>query len=227
MGPAAIVDWLQNAAAVHCEQAGWSIDRLREEGSVWFVRELELKLEAPARHLDPIEVETWVSDLRRFRTHREYLVRSGDRVVARAQADWLFLGTTKTGGLRPRRPPQTMKDSFPFDETTAFGAETPLAFPDADIDTRPRLERTIMPSELDENGHVNHAVYLDWIEDEAALNGRPALERVRLEFLDDAGPGDAVKIASGSMTPRLEEAVRIEEGGRCLVRANVLRGPGA
>jgi hypothetical protein len=73
-----------------------------------------------------------VSDLRRFRTHREYVVRTGEEVVARAQADWLFLGTTAQGKLRPRRPPEAMQDAFPFDPALGLRGEPPLAWADPD-----------------------------------------------------------------------------------------------
>jgi acyl-CoA thioesterase FadM len=225
VSPSAVVDWLQTTAALHCHDAGWSIDRLRAEGFVWFVREFDLILDAPARHLDRVEVETWVSDLRRFRTHREYVVRTGEEVVARAQADWLFLGTTAQGKLRPRRPPEAMQDAFPFDPALGLRGEPPLAWADPDGAATTCLARRVMPSELDENAHVNHATYLDWLEDEALLDGRAPLRRARLEFLDDAAAGEEVEVQRWARSEQLEDA-RITRAGAPLVRA-VIERPGA
>jgi hypothetical protein len=52
------------------------------------------------RYGDEIEATTWIADFRRVRSRRDYVVHAGERRVAHASTDWVFVdGAT----LRPRR----------------------------------------------------------------------------------------------------------------------------
>ena len=53
----------------------------------------------------------------------------------------------------------------------------------------------VRPQDLDPMGHVNNAVYLDWIEEAVAAAGRPEVttavpRRVAIEYAASAEPGD-------------------------------------
>lgn len=200
-----MVDLMQEAAAWHCEAAGWSLDRTLGEGLLWFVRELVVSVERPVRRGESLTVETWVSDFRRFRTHREYRVLVGEEVAARGQADWLFLARSPEGAIRPRRLPEDMVHDFAFDDETSLGDRPKPAWPDLEGTPSFRMVREVMASELDENDHVNHARYLDWWEDAFAKAGLAAPSTLRLEYLKDANAGDEI-------------AVEIFEGGGRIVR---------
>ena len=194
--PWRIVDWLQEAAAVHSHQVGWPVDRLRETGALWFVRELTLVIDQPLQFQDAIEIETWVSDLRRFRTHREYRVRTNTSLAVRAQADWLFLSRNANGQVRPQRPPEAMKAAFPFAEESALGdgVALPPITQESLSGVPPAHTRTVMPAEIDENGHVNHTHYVRWIEDLVAVAQLGPIHVLRAEFLKDADVGDELQV---------------------------------
>lgn len=209
---ACLVDWMQEAASLHCDHVGWSVDRLRDEGFLWFVRGLVLVRRAPIYCRDEVTVETWVSDRGRFRTHREYRVRRGEEVVACAQADWLFLARTKAGGVRPTRFPPAMVAAFAIEPETALeGVQVPEW--SADLDQSSALHRQVVPSELDGNGHVNHTIYLDWLADGYARAQRPVPGILRLEYVKDANDGDPVDVFLGA------EGAEIRSADTTLLRA--------
>ena len=58
---------------------------------MWLIRRTTLTLASPARYGDILDVRTWIADFRRVRSQREYEVRAGDRLVARASTDWVFV----------------------------------------------------------------------------------------------------------------------------------------
>lgn len=222
--PAALLDWMQETAARHCDAAGYPVDRLLEEGAVWFVREFILDLRRPIEWRESVTVETWVSDVRRFRTHREYRVLVGGEVAAQAQADWLFLSRTEAGGVRPRRPPEWMKDAFPLREDVALETDTIPPWPGRDIAelfTPLGHPRRVVPSELDANDHVNHVRYLTWLTDGSQASKLGALGYARLEFLKDADVGDEVAVQASPDAGGVRHA-RIVRGEETLLRA-VLR----
>lgn len=207
-----LVDWMQEAAFEHCDRAGWSVDRLRAAGALWFVRDLDLWIDAPVGTREAVYVETWVSDRRRFRTHREYRIRSGERTVARARAEWLFLARSGEG-VKPSRIPDDMAADFELEPEVAVPADALPAL-DPAAPAAPGVPRRVWPSETDAHHHVNHAIYLDWIDD--AVGRRSSAYRLR--FLKDALPGDQLELAP---TPL---GIRIRRGEDRLVEA-VLLGP--
>jgi acyl-ACP thioesterase len=75
--------------------------------------------------------------------------------------------------------------------------------------------------DIDPMGHVNNAVYLDWVEDSLASTGRDVdrLPRsMRLEYVASAGPSDEVVIeVAGTMDAW---AAGIRRDGADLVRAS-------
>src|SRR5688572_30515842 len=77
-----IAEYFQEAAVHSSTAGGYPPARYQEMGKSWFVHELEVMIDHPVGYGEKIAVETWISDVRRFRTHREYLVFDGaGRVV--------------------------------------------------------------------------------------------------------------------------------------------------
>lgn len=186
--PQRILEWMQEAAAHASFLGGYPPARYLELGASWFIHEIQLAVDRPIRCRDELTVETWVSDLRRFRSRRQYRLTVGGVIVARAEADWLLLERDPdTGKIRPRHPDEALKAAFPrVPETVLLPGEIPdlddepERAPDLDVDVR-----HVHPTEIDRHGHVNNVVYLRWVEDHARLRLGDALEldRVRLEYV--------------------------------------------
>src|SRR5262245_47025078 len=81
----AILRFLQEAATRASSDTGFDAAYYERERTLWLVRRTILALPAPARYGDELEAITWVADFRRVRSQRDYEVRAGDRLVARAQ----------------------------------------------------------------------------------------------------------------------------------------------
>ncbi len=200
--PAVYAQWFEEAAYHASKNAGFGPDEYVALGTAWVVRELDLEFLADARFGEQVTIETWVSDFRRVRSHREYLARRArDGVLlARQRVDWVYLD--RASGL-PRRTPADMAARFePFGEPVLKDFHAPKFSGDG----APRFETTrrVQAFEIDEMRIVNHPHYVNWIQEHlrealAARGGNAdALKNARhfFEFKQPARRGDVVTLCS-------------------------------
>ena len=105
------VRWLDRAAQLHAEALGYPYQRLIDEGLMWFVSRHEIDYLAEVWPGDELFVATWVRDLRRVKSWRDYVVvRPRDkRVVCRAATLWVLVDLATR---RPGRIPPEMARAF-------------------------------------------------------------------------------------------------------------------
>jgi acyl-CoA thioesterase FadM len=189
---ARVAEWFQEAAVHASTAAGYPPSRYDELSASWIVRELEVVIDRPIAYDEAVTIETWVSDLRRFRSHRDYRVLDASgSVVARGRADWLFV-EEKKGRVRPKVPDDEMVAAFPPIAEIAVGGEIPLDEPTGEPFVR--MKREVRASEIDRHFHVNHTAYVAWLED-VSLPVRVAPPRhVRLLYERDARLGDELEV---------------------------------
>ncbi len=126
------VRWLDRAAELHSDSLGYSRQWLAEHDVMWFVSRHEVDYLAETHAGDELVIATWVRDMQRIRSWREYVVYRpvDETIVCRAATLWVFVN------LRTRRPmriPDEMAVCFKaldqlvpiqFDGPTAGGAST-------------------------------------------------------------------------------------------------------
>jgi acyl-CoA thioester hydrolase len=161
---AVYVNYMQEAAIEASADAGFGPDWYRAQGTNWVIRKLSIRYLLPAFYRDKLEVTTWISEVRRATCTREYeIMRPKDAArIARARVQWVYLDSS-TG--RIARLPSEIDERFaPTDEAAEDlgihiqkAQKTEGAF-------RYRTRRRVQTFELDTLQHVNHAVYLNWIE---------------------------------------------------------------
>jgi acyl-CoA thioester hydrolase len=200
---------LQQAATEASADAGFDDDWYDRAGAFWLIRRTTIEYHQPVRAWDTLRVRTWVADVRRVRSQREYEVYLGDEnePVASGRTDWVYV---ERGSFRPRRVPQEIVEGLMPD-----GLGPPLPRAPWTDDTRPAspfsTTRVVEFRDLDGLAHVNNASYLDYVEETAlaasAASGWP-LERVLalggcwrarlhdIEYLAEAVYGDALACAS-------------------------------
>jgi acyl-CoA thioester hydrolase len=180
---AVYVNYMQEAAIEASADAGFGPDWYARHGAHWVIRRLSIRYLLPAGYADELEVKTWISEVRRATSTREYEItrtRDGAR-VARARVQWVYLDST-TGRLA-RLPPEIGEAFAPAGEQEDLGIHIQKA-EKIDAAFRYRTLRRVQTFELDTLLHVNHAVYLNWIEqayfDALRAAGHP-IEKTRKE----------------------------------------------
>jgi YbgC/YbaW family acyl-CoA thioester hydrolase len=172
---------------------------------LWVIRRTIVDFLTPALYRDELEVRTWVSDIRRVRSQREYEVRraSDATLVARGSTDWVYVDLARGA---PARPPDDMQRRLMPDvgaqprPPRAAAAPPPHAVHSA---------RRVELADLDSVAHVNNAHYAVYVEqavcDALAARGwrvdplqRAARLRVLrhdLEYFAEAQYGDQLDAA--------------------------------
>jgi acyl-CoA thioester hydrolase len=181
---AVYVNYMQEAAIEASTDAGFGPDWYRERGSNWVIRRLAIRYLLPAVYNDELEVVTWISAMRRATCTREYeITRVSDSArIARSRVQWVYLDS-RTGRLA-RLPSEIAERFAPTNEPEEeLGIRMQKAQATSDA-FRYRTRRRVQTFELDTLKHVNHAVYLNWIEQayfDALRAAGHAVERTRLE----------------------------------------------
>jgi acyl-CoA thioester hydrolase len=212
VGQAVYLRYMQEAAFEGSADAGYGPARYTEMGVTWLIRRSRIDYLHPLRYGDAIDVTTYVADFRRVRSQRNYeMVRSSDGAMAAfAATDWAFLNARS--GAPTRIPDELM---------VAFRPEGP------DPNPATRIDATRLPDDppsnafhaaqrvhfydLDQNQHVNNAVYLNYLE-QATIDANAAagfdisqlieqggffvVRQHDIEYLRPAQYGDTLDIAT-------------------------------
>lgn len=215
---AVYVNYMQEAAIEASSDAGFGPAWYRERGANWVIRRLAIRYLLPAVYNDELEVTTWISGVRRATCTREYeIMRRADNArIARARVQWVYLDS-RTGRLA-RLPSEIAERFMPTNEVEEElgirmqkAQQTPDAF-------RYRTRRRVQTFELDTLQHVNHAVYLNWIEQayfDALRAAGHAVERTRLEgWLAVQGGHDIEYFEPAFDNEEIEIVSRVCEVGR-------------
>jgi acyl-CoA thioester hydrolase len=171
MRSSSLVRRLQETAVEASTEAGFPPEWYVGAGTTWLVRRSTIAFGEPIRAGETLEVRTWVDDFRRVRSIRRYEVRRADgALVAGATTDWVYLELA-TGRLL--RVPEAMIAGFVPEGPVPSLPREPIAL-GAPSEAAVRTSRRVEPADLDALGHVNNAVYVDYVEAAvaAALAGR-------------------------------------------------------
>jgi acyl-ACP thioesterase len=162
----AIARWLQDAALADVVDSGL------DDGGVWVLRRMRLRVARFPRFGAALRVETFCSGTGPLIAERRSTVRGdGGDALVEAVALWVHLDA---GGGRPRPLPDGFEAVY---GAAAAGRRVrgrlrhPAAPPSGDLPERPWRFRA---ADLDLAGHVNNAVYWQVAEEEIVGGAEPA-----------------------------------------------------
>lgn len=103
--------WMQDVAMAHSAAVGWPMERYLEENCSWVIRSHFIEYLRPALLDDPLNLLTWVADMKDRSSNRKFLFfRESDRkIIARAETAWVFVDVR--AGL-PRHITEAVRTAF-------------------------------------------------------------------------------------------------------------------
>ncbi len=213
----ALAGYLQEVAARHAVALGCGVDALRARGLTWVLMRLRVAAPEPVAAGDVLAIDTWPSGVDRLLVSREYLVRRGEAVVARASTAWLVVDLASR---RPVRPADALDPAL----RPAAEILLPIArrLPAAEAGPG-AIERRfgVRYQDIDANQHVNNATYLAWAL-EAVEPARWRAQRAaaaEIHFLAEACLGDTVVSRAAGAGEEVRHAILREGDGAELARA--------
>ncbi len=98
------VEWMQMVAMGH--SATWGVNEAMEElGVAWFARKHVIEYLSPIFEGETILIRTWIADVGRVKSRRNYEFLRDGKLVAKGETEWVYVNS-KTG--RPARIPESM-----------------------------------------------------------------------------------------------------------------------
>jgi YbgC/YbaW family acyl-CoA thioester hydrolase len=163
--PDTYLNYLEEAGVRASASLGYDFNWYAINKRLWVARKLFIEYYHPARLNDEISITTWISETRRVQAYRKYEMRraTDNELLLRARHMWVYLNAET---LLPTRMPAEFAVNFDPDEASDptqidMANLVPLAMPSPNYhmdDDRVRY------AELDQNKHVNNAVYVQWSE---------------------------------------------------------------
>lgn len=200
----AVFQLLQEAAIAHANRHDVGPRAVATSGESWVLNRIAVRIHRYARYEEPLRIETWSSGIKGFKGYRDFRVfdRAGELVIAGSSL-WLYVSLATKSIVRV---PRAVAERFPARSENVFCPELEsLAFPEPGADEGAKtIPVSVRYGDVDANGHVNNAVYLDYLQTALVRAGRPARpSEVRLKF-GQGIPADAdtvmVRIAKAQAT---------------------------
>ena len=159
--PVVLLDFFQEIAGMDVVQLGMTVRDLRERGMTWVLRRYHIRFEQQLTYGKSFTIKTWYEPYKNLFSQRVFNVfnEQGQRVCF-AWSSWILLDIER---MRPLRLDRGTTDAYyremtptgeRYDEKIAEIGET-----DHEIRLKSRWH------ELDVNGHVNHTVYFNWVQE--------------------------------------------------------------
>ncbi|WP_010256337.1 acyl-[acyl-carrier-protein] thioesterase [Treponema primitia] len=224
---AAAFDYFQEAAIRHAEALGVGRAPMAEIRQGWVLSRMSVLMEKRPRQEEQITVRTWPRGWEKLFAIRDFdiLDRAGIPIV-RARSCWLIVDIDKR---RPLRPQATM-EKLPLNEgrdSLADGGSSLETMEAAGYHPEKLGERRAAYSDIDFNGHMNNARYVQWIQDITDPDALTKAKAMRLDinYLNEIKLGETMEIRTVSVPQGTFIEGRRTGDGQAAFRAKLRLNP--
>lgn len=188
--PSVLMRWLQEASIAHTEALGAGRAKTLDKGALWVVCRVLLEIENLPCYDETVTLSSWAGDTMRVLFPRYYeLTDKGGTPLVKASAVWLLMDAKK----RKMVFPENYGVVVPGIKT---GREIPLSF-GVSLGEQEKTKRfKVAYSQVDINGHMNNAKYLDCMEDVLGKDflDTHMLKTLEIEFKSEIKYGASVRL---------------------------------
>ena len=175
--PASFMDLAQEAATLHANILGFGYDDLIVSGNAWIISRMRVVFVDTPKWRENVTLATWHKGLNRLFFLRDFLMTDNDgNVKVKATTSWLVLNLDTR---RLVRDPKLLDEGKTCTENVIETPADKVVMP-KDAEVKLVMEHEAAYSDLDMNGHVNNAMYMQWAMN--AVNYEISSERPVKEF---------------------------------------------
>jgi medium-chain acyl-[acyl-carrier-protein] hydrolase len=208
----ALCNFMQNLAGRAAEKRGYGYSFSHENGLVWVLMRINLKILGYPKWNDKVILKTWVHGIDRIKTDRHFtLYDEQNREIAHAITDWVLID------YKFRRP--QIIEKF-VDKNKALNSER------AKVDMPSKIqfngtpeqcgERKIVYSDIDLNRHVSNIKYTEWFLDTYDFDylTENTIGELEMNFLSECRYGEEVSIYKDTSSKNIHygSIARINDG---------------
>ena len=198
---ASACDLFQEAAMNHAEILGVGREAMQQSGTVWILSRLSVYMACRPRFREKICTRSWPRGANKLFAIRDYDIHSehSDDVLVRGRSAWLVVDIEKHRPLRPnsaveKLPPNEGSNALPGENVA--GNDPPPSLVAQDFSAVEPIVRQACYSDIDYNGHVNNARYIQWIQDlldpETLKNAKQL--RLDINYMAEVLPGETISL---------------------------------
>ena len=188
--PSSLLRFAQDAAGSHCVQLGTDWDSMAARGYFWAVIRQRLEVTRLPRSGETVTVKTWPMPTTRVAYPRatEGYDAQGN-LLFKVIGLWVIMDIHTRAMIRPDKSGLAVEGVVLGSELPAPAGLNPRELPEA-------TTRTVGFTELDINGHMNNARYLDWICDllPSDFHREHPMKAVTVCYLSEALEGQQVRL---------------------------------
>lgn len=157
--PSAMLLYIQQTAGLHSDSFSLTYDALAQQGIFWAVIRHKIEVTRLPREHETITVETWPMPTTRVAYPRSTVAYDEQgNVLFRSICLWILMDLNNRSMLLPGKSGVDVDGFLRGDELS-----TPKSLPPKPL--KETTGRQVVFSDLDRNGHMNNARYLDWTQD--------------------------------------------------------------
>lgn len=188
--PSKILTIMQEAAEAQCRELSLDWQTLASHRLFWALTRQTVCIQRLPRAGETITVETWPGVTTRVAYPRSTLAYDAQgNELFRAIGLWVLMDLDTRAMVLPGKSGIAVEGILRGQELPA-----PASIPPAVLECR--TERRVQYGELDWNGHVNNARYLDWLEDllPSAFHREHPMEAFTVCYLNEIREGEQVSL---------------------------------
>jgi acyl-ACP thioesterase len=195
--PSVLFDFFQRATMEHGDDLDVGLNAMLKAGQGWILCRFSVLIERRPEFGETLAVRTWPQGCQRLFWNRHYEAEDGrGNIIVRGSSCWLIMDIARRRPLRPESliTPLPPNDGRVFLEGGAAGLEK--------RDGLVKIaERTALYSDIDFNGHVNNARYIQWIQDALpAPFDEGGTMRIDINYVSQILRGESVGIYCGPLS---------------------------
>ena len=190
-----LADYILHTAGEDADRNGFGVRDLNLLNASWVLTRMALETVRMPEEYEQIRITTWVSDVTRAMTTRNFEVLDAEgHIIACAVTNWAMIDLSARRMLDLHTLPvyNSMTQDFPLP------ASLPRRLPAPQCDRT--ASHTVAYSDLDFNCHTNSVKYIQWALDTLPIGlfGEKRFARTDINFMQETRHGDQLTIASAT-----------------------------
>ncbi len=188
--PSSILRYAQEIAGEHCNHLSLSYEQLATKGLFWAVVRNQVQVTRLPHVGEKIKLETWPMPTTRTAYPRSTVAYdSQGKELFRSVTLWVLMDIRSRTMVLPGKSGIDVEGTLRGNELASPRSLAPGLLEN-------RLSRSVCYTDLDRNGHMNNARYLDWIADllPSDFHGTHPVAELTLCYLNEAREGQSLEL---------------------------------